>query len=85
MLENRLLRESHQDLLIAIERAERAEALLAEARAREFRNSHHVVKLARALTHALEWMREEGCDCGTDEPGTCALCEAERVLEEVAE
>ncbi len=42
-----------------------------------------VVKLARALDHALEWLREEGCDCG-DEPGTCALCEAERTLKEVA-
>ncbi len=46
--------------------------------------SETVVKLAQALDHALERMREEGCDCGTDEPGTCALCGAERTLKEVA-
>ena len=27
-----------------------------------------------ALRAAEEWMSEDGCDCGTDEPGTCALC-----------
>lgn len=32
--------------------------------------------LLAALHHALEWLEIEGCDCGTDEPGTCALCEA---------
>lgn len=41
-------------------------------------------KLARALDHALEWLRELGCDCGVDESGTCGLCVAERTLEEVA-
>ena len=32
--------------------------------------------LLEALRHAVEWLEAEGCDCGTDEPGTCALCEA---------
>jgi hypothetical protein len=27
-----------------------------------------------ALEMAEEHLSEEGCDCGTDEPGTCALC-----------
>ncbi len=46
--------------------------------------SEDVVKLARALDHALEWLHEEGCDCGISELGTCGLCVAERTLEEVA-
>jgi len=33
-----------------------------------------------ALEHAIEWMSEDGCDCGTDEPGTCGLCEARAAL-----
>ena len=28
----------------------------------------------KALESAEEWMAEDGCDCGTDEPGTCGLC-----------
>lgn len=35
---------------------------------------------AEALEHANEWLEIEGCDCGTDEPGTCALCEASAAL-----
>ena len=31
-------------------------------------------KLVEALARAKEWMDEDGCDCGQDEPGTCALC-----------
>ena len=39
-------------------------------------------RLRAALIPAVEWMREDGCDCGTDEPGTCALCLALRPSEE---
>lgn len=28
----------------------------------------------QALESAKEWLDELGCDCGTDEPGTCAWC-----------
>jgi len=31
-------------------------------------------KLVEALEAAREWMIEEGCDCGVDEPESCALC-----------
>jgi len=41
-----------------------------------------VEELESALEHAIEWLAEEGCDCGTDEPGTCALCEAQAALGE---
>lgn len=37
-------------------------------------------KLAEALRHAVEWLQEEGCDCGVGEAGTCALCEALALL-----
>ena len=30
--------------------------------------------LTKALESADEWLTELGCDCGTDEPGTCAFC-----------
>jgi hypothetical protein len=30
--------------------------------------------LIAALESARDWMEEDGCDCGTDEPGTCGLC-----------
>ena len=30
--------------------------------------------LVEALESAREWMIEEGCDCGVDEPESCALC-----------
>ena len=33
-----------------------------------------------ALQSAVEWMKEDGCDCGTDEPGTCALCLCQNAL-----
>ena len=33
-----------------------------------------------ALARAEKWMSEDGCDCGTDEPGTCALCLARAAL-----
>ena len=39
-----------------------------------------VERLRAALRHAVEWLDEQGCDCGTDEPGTCALCEANAAL-----
>lgn len=35
--------------------------------------------LLEALKQAVEWMDEEGCDCGTDDP-PCALCFANAVL-----
>ena len=31
-------------------------------------------QLVEALEAAREWMIEEGCDCGVDEPESCALC-----------
>lgn len=31
-------------------------------------------EMVDVLQSAEEWMAEDGCDCGTDEPGTCALC-----------
>lgn len=37
-------------------------------------------RLRAALEHAIEWLDEQGCDCGTDEPGSCALCEARAAL-----
>lgn len=39
-----------------------------------------LAKAARALEHDKEWLDEFGCDCGTDEPGTCAWCENKRAL-----
>lgn len=33
-----------------------------------------------ALAHADEWLDELGCDCGVDEPGTCAFCEVRTAL-----
>lgn len=30
--------------------------------------------MLEALKHADEWLDELGCDCATDEPGTCAFC-----------
>jgi hypothetical protein len=32
------------------------------------------------LGRCEEWMAEDGCDCGTDEPGSCALCQARAYL-----
>jgi hypothetical protein len=32
------------------------------------------------LKDAIAWMDPDGCDCGTDEPGTCALCMAEEIV-----
>ena len=37
-------------------------------------------QLELALTAAVDRMCSEGCDCGTDEPGTCALCVCEAAL-----
>ncbi len=37
-------------------------------------------QLKAALIPAEEWMAEDGCDCGTDEPGTCALCLTSKAL-----
>ena len=39
-----------------------------------------LARVVEAMEHALEWLEEEGCDCGTDEPNTCALCHAKQVL-----
>jgi len=75
-------------------RAERAEAERDEMEGR-YESSHasrrhaewalekaqaEVERLRAALRHAVEWLDEQGCDCGTDEPGTCALCEANAAL-----
>jgi len=46
-----------------------ADHLAAMQRERECRE-----KLVEALEAAREWMIEEGCDCGVDEPESCALC-----------
>lgn len=35
----------------------------------------------QVLAHAQEWLDEQGCDCGVDEPGTCAACEVRELLE----
>lgn len=43
--------------------------LAAMQREREVRE-----KLVAVLESAREWMIEEGCDCGVDEPESCALC-----------
>ncbi len=37
-------------------------------------------QLELALTAAIDRMCSEGCDCGTDEPETCALCVCEAAL-----
>ena len=37
--------------------------------------------LLNALKIAADRLAEDGCDCGTDEPGTCALCVVEATLE----
>ena len=42
-------------------------------------------QLREALTQAKDWIDEWGCDCGTDEPGTCAVCLADTALAEVAD
>ena len=42
-----------------------------------------LVKLARALTHGSKLLRDlyrGSCECGTDKPGACVLCEMERTL-----
>jgi hypothetical protein len=36
--------------------------------------------LVEALRQAEDWMESEGCDCGTDEPGTCGLCAVRAAL-----
>ena len=36
--------------------------------------------LLEALEGAVEWMSQDGCDCGNDEPRTCALCVAEAAI-----
>jgi hypothetical protein len=36
--------------------------------------------MLKALKHADEWLDELGCDCGTDEPGTCAFCEVRAAI-----
>lgn len=56
------------------------------AEAEEFVNwinkalARHPQELVEILRHAEEWMADEGCDCGVDEPGTCALCEVREAL-----
>jgi len=39
-----------------------------------------IKRLKGVLAAAREWMAEDGCDCGTDEPGTCALCQVEAAV-----
>ena len=43
-------------------------------------HSARVAELEAALIAAKEWLDELGCDCGTDEPGTCALCLVDAAL-----
>lgn len=40
-------------------------------------------RLVEALRSADAWMTPDGCDCGTDEPGTCALCMTRALLAEM--
>jgi hypothetical protein len=53
--------------LIAFDVAEEDAALIVKAV-----NSH--AALVEALEAAKDRMIQEGCDCGVDEPETCALC-----------
>lgn len=41
-----------------------------------------VQELEAALTGALEWMDEDGCDCGGQHDPLCALCAARAALKE---
>ncbi len=50
-----------------------------QARA-EKKLARHVKPLLDALENSVAWMDDQGCDCGTDEPGTCALCVAQELL-----
>jgi hypothetical protein len=44
--------------------------------------ARHVRPLLDALEQCADWMDDQGCDCGTDELGTCALCVARALLTE---
>lgn len=33
-----------------------------------------VIVEREVVDNAIDWMESDGCDCGTDEKGTCALC-----------
>ena len=39
-----------------------------------------VAELEAAMHQAVEWMADDGCDCGEDEPGSCALCRCAALL-----
>jgi len=49
-------------------------AVIAEKDAALQREREVRKKLVEAMERGKEWMDEAGCDCGQDEPNTCALC-----------
>ena len=40
-------------------------------------------KFIQSIESAIEWMEEDGCDCGVDEQGSCALCLCKKVTDEL--
>jgi hypothetical protein len=42
--------------------------------------AHWIVEFLELLDDAEQWMTADGCDCGTDEPGTCSLCRVRKGL-----
>ncbi len=55
-----------------------------EVRDRLVDERQHVLVTLHALAGCVEWMGEDGCDCGSDDP-RCALCEAQAVMEKCAD
>ena len=58
-------------------------AALAAAEAKLADERKHALVTLHALAGCVEWMGEDGCDCGSDDP-RCALCEAQAVIEKCA-
>jgi len=55
-----------------------ARAMAAETKLADERK--HALVTLHALAGCVEWMGEDGCDCGSDDP-RCALCEAQAIIE----
>ena len=58
-------------------------AALAAAEAKLADERRYALVTLHALAGCVEWMGEDGCDCGSDDP-RCALCEAQAVIEKHA-
>lgn len=41
-----------------------------------------IAELEEGLNQAMVWMADDGCDCGTSEAGSCALCRCNSLLGE---